>query len=146
MARRFGEGDSKYLRGSDLLDNNGNYREVNVSIERVTTEQFDGEDEKFAVHFVGKDKPMILNVTNERMLCNLFGDPTSPDPAAVTEQFRGKIVNLYFDPNVMFGGKRVGGLRLQEYDLNPISNTTEEPPPHNDADAPTHQAPDDVPF
>lgn len=65
----------------------------------------DGTTEKVSVmHLEGQDRAVILKTTTLNTLKDLFGTPNE----AV-----GKPIELYFDPTVSFGGKRVGGLRLR---------------------------------
>lgn len=50
-------------------------------------------------------KGMVMNVTTIRVLEQAFGGDT--------DQWVGNKVVVYVDPNVSFGGKVVGGLRLR---------------------------------
>jgi hypothetical protein len=60
-----------------------------------------------ALKFKGKAKQLVLRATaNRRALVKMFGSDT--------KQWRGKVIHLYFDPNVMFGRKAVGGIRIRE--------------------------------
>lgn len=64
---------------------------------------------------------MVANNTTLRVLQQAFGDES--------DEWRGKQVIVYVDPNVSFGGKVVGGLRLripkQKTSAKPIAT---EPP------------------
>jgi len=60
-------------------------------------------------------KPMVLNVTNRMFLRDLYGDDS--------DDWRGKPIEVYVDPNVMHKGQRVGGLRLRA-----ITGAIESPP------------------
>ena len=51
-------------------------------------------------------KPMVLNKTNKNRLKHYLGSSTS-------EGVIGKVVNVYNDPDVEFGGEIVGGLRIR---------------------------------
>jgi len=64
-----------------------------------------GKEMENIVYFSGTIKPLILNKTNASILCDAFGDDSS--------DWHGRTVELYVDPNVSFGGKRTGGLRLR---------------------------------
>jgi hypothetical protein len=65
-----------------------------------------GEDEdKPVVYFRDNVKPMILNNTNWTTLEDTYG-PESDD-------WTGKTIELYCDPGVMYGGKRMGGVRIR---------------------------------
>lgn len=50
-------------------------------------------------------KPLIMNNTNWMVCEDAYG--------LNTDMWLGKQVEVYIDPSVMFGGKRVGGLRLR---------------------------------
>ena len=60
---------------------------------------------KPVLHFSGDVKAMALNVSNSTIIEEAYG-PESDD-------WKGKIVELFRDPNVMMGSKRVGGLRVR---------------------------------
>ena len=66
---------------------------------------------KFVIFFKSLDKGLILNATNKDELVVKLGK----NPAS----WRGAEVGLFVDPNVMFAGKRVSGLRLRV--LNPAT-------------------------
>jgi hypothetical protein len=97
--------ESKYIKGSDvgeggmLLTIRGDVAQDNVAME--------GEPEKlkYTVEFEEIEKPLVLNSTNIDILERLHG----PD----TEDWVGKQVIVYFDPNVAFKGKVTGGLRIR---------------------------------
>ena len=55
--------------------------------------------------FVETQKKLSLNKTNTLFLIDEFGDET--------DEWEHKKITLYNDKNVMFKGKRVGGLRLR---------------------------------
>ena len=70
---------SKYLKASDLQD-----RDATVVIETVQMADVGGNDpddekkEKPLIHFKGKEKGLILNVTNTNTIIDLYG-PDSTD-------------------------------------------------------------------
>jgi hypothetical protein len=74
-------------------------------------------ERKLVMHFAGKDKALILNRTNCESLEEICG---TDDYGA----WVGHAVVLYVDPSVMFGGKRVGGLRIRS-----VSAPAAPPPP-----------------
>ena len=94
--------ESKYLRKEDFPDPRV------MTIERFTTENVAREGEpdetKWILHFTGEKKPLVLNSTNIQILKATFGTPGDSV---------GQRVQVYTDPNVSFGGKLVGGLRLR---------------------------------
>lgn len=99
-----------------------------------------GGEEKVVMSFHEVNKPMILNKSNGETLCQLFGNDT--------DGIVGNTIVVYADPNIMFGGKRVGGLRLRAPKKPPASKTEKV-----DTDAALHaartaaeSADDDCPF
>ena len=96
--------ESKYLKQADLDG------EVDVTIVKVGQMNVAREDEqpemKWAMKFQEFKKPMILNSTNLQLLAKACGSEESDD-------WIGKKVIIYADPNVSFGGKLVGGLRVK---------------------------------
>ena len=81
---------------------------VDLEIARVSKELVGQEQEvKFALYFVESDYlPLLLNRTNVRILVDLFG--------LESDDWRGRKVRVYADPNISFGGKRVGGVRVKQ--------------------------------
>lgn len=64
-------------------------------------------DMKWLAHFDEFDKPMVLNSTNIQLMEKATG---SDD----TDDWLGKEIIVYTDPNVSFGGELVGGLRIKK--------------------------------
>jgi len=64
-----------------------------------------GDEQKPVMYFQGDVKPMIVNNTNWMTCEDAWGDDS--------DNWLGKSVELYFEPSVMFGGKRVGGVRVR---------------------------------
>lgn len=96
--------ESKYLKQSDVEE------ETEVTIVKVGQINVAREDQepdmKWAVRFQEFKKPMVLNSTNIQLLAKACDSEDSDDWA-------GKKVVIYTDPNVSFGGKLVGGLRVK---------------------------------
>ena len=70
----------------------------------------EGDERKTIMVFEEETKPLILNNTNWTILEDLYG-PESDD-------WLGKKIELYSDPNVMFGKKRTGGVRVRKPSAN----------------------------
>lgn len=97
-----------YLKTSDVKE------PLDAEIESVSVEKFGREEDperKLLVHFRGMDKPLVLNKVNQESLKEIVGTPENPN--AETDDWVGVKVCLYVDPNVMYGGKRVGGVRVR---------------------------------
>jgi hypothetical protein len=65
-------------------------------------------DMRAVVHFNEFEKPMVLNSTNGQIIAKIAGVDENIETA-----WRGVRVVLYNDPNVSFGGKLVGGIRVR---------------------------------
>lgn len=50
-------------------------------------------------------KPLVLNKENWQTIVDLYGDDS--------DNWQGHWIELHVDPNVRFGGKRVGGIRVK---------------------------------
>jgi hypothetical protein len=61
---------------------------------------------KWCLEFAELDKPLVLNVTNMRLLESITG---SDD----TDNWIGCKVVLYDDPTIMYAGKVTGGIRVR---------------------------------
>ncbi len=98
---------SNYLKQSDF-DANGTIVSVK-SLEQKNVAQDDQEpDLKWCIFFNEFDKPMVLNTTNINAMAEACDSDNSDD-------WMGQEVVVYVDPNINFGGKRVGGLRVRRY-------------------------------
>ena len=89
---------SKYLKAADLQG-----RSVRVKIQDVVTEKV-GDDLKFVLYFVGKQKGMICNRTNGMTIGEVFGPET--------DNWRGGEIEL-FSMKVPFQGKLTDALRVR---------------------------------
>lgn len=65
-----------------------------------------GKEKKWVLHFNEYDKGLVLNSTNLQLCAQALGSEE-------TEDWLGKQVVLYTDPNVSMSGKLVGGLRIR---------------------------------
>jgi hypothetical protein len=97
---------SKYLKREDCGDG------VLATISGLTQENVAKEgaeaDIKTVMHFHELDKPMVLNSTNAQAVARITGITEDIDRAWV-----GAKVVIYDDPNVSFGGKITGGIRIR---------------------------------
>lgn len=118
---------SKFLRKEDFEEDQV------CTIRGVKLEDMPGDDgqQKWVLYFKENQKGMALNVTTIRVLEKAFGDDS--------DQWIGKRVMVYVDPNVSFGGRVVGGLRLRTPKAKPAEQSQATPPADPDFD-------DDVPF
>jgi len=93
---------SRWMAKEDVPEGSG----VDLIMRHVTQEVVgDDQVDKFALHFHGSYKPLLLNKTNTRVLVALFGGDSG--------QWANKPINVYSDPLVGYGGKLTGGVRLR---------------------------------
>ena len=106
---------SRFLKKDDvpqpMLLTIGDLEQVNVA------PQGQPEEKKWTMSFPELDKPLVLNSTNMHVIGQIYGDDT--------DGWLGQKIVIYHDPNVSFGGKLVGGLRLRA----PKNQTKAAPPP-----------------
>lgn len=116
---------SKFLRKEDFDEDRV------MTIKGVKLEDMPGDqgDQKWVLYFREEAKGMALNITTIRVLEQAFGDDS--------DKWIGNRVKVYVDPNVSFGGKVVGGLRLRP----PKAGPKEPTPPPTDS-----EFDDDIPF
>lgn len=123
--------ESKFLKKEDVG------RGVLVTItgcvkKNVAAEGVDPEP-KWCLTFRELDKPLVLNSTNIQLCEQMCG---SDD----TDDWRGKKIVLYTDPNVSYAGKLVGGIRVRK----PKPGSVPVEPVADEHSAPLTE--DDIPF
>lgn len=123
---------SNHLRAADLKG-----REVTVTMNRVVIEEVGQEKEKKPVlYFAGKEKGVVLNKTNSRVIAGMYGPETN--------NWAGQQIVL-MESQTEFGGNTVPCIRVK---LNsgvpaPAPAMTQPQSP----DAPDNAEPgDDIPF
>lgn len=127
--------ESNYLKKEDF-DEDGmivtvsNFKKVNVAQEGQPPEH------KWCMYFEEFEKPMVLNSTNIQLAEKAFGSDN-------TDDWLGKEIIVYVDPNVSFGGKIVGGLRLRAHRKASGPRAAPRQPTQRDVEA---DFGDDVPF
>lgn len=100
-----------YLSEADFISSDGTYRDLKAKIEGVTIEEFpipgtSKSEMQPVLSFAGKHKRLVIGAkTNRLKLKGKFGDHTS--------KWKGGEITLYFDPEVTFGRKVVGGIRIR---------------------------------
>lgn len=133
---------SKYLKKDDC-DSPPLLLTVNRIKEENVAREDQAEDLKWVMFFDETEKGLVLNTTNLQLAAIAFG---SQD----TDDWLGKQIVCYHDPNVSFAGKLVGGIRVRApkravpaksaatHAAKPI-NVDPRPEPFEDMD-------DDIPF
>jgi hypothetical protein len=122
--------ESKFLKkedaGTGVLGTISLVDQQNVAIQGAEPEM------KWCMHFKELDKPMVLNSTNLQLAKAALG---SDD----TDDWIGKQIVLYNDPNVSFAGKLTGGIRLR-------ATRMKTPPKTAEAARKLAEMEDDIPF
>ena len=103
--------ESRYVRKDDVGDG------VIVTITGLTEENLAMENQppemKFVLHFKENIKPLVMNSTNAQLAAKALSSPE-------TDDWIGKKVILFNDPNVSFGGKLTGGVRIRKNQQAPV--------------------------
>lgn len=112
---------SKYCAQADLET------PVVVTIKHAEIETIksdDGNEDKAVLYFErDRLKPMILNSGNWQTIEDAYG--------VDTDDWIGKSIEVYVDPNVMFGKKKVGGVRVRLPSPSPTSSAPAKDPGAN---------------
>lgn len=105
----------KNFRGADL-----DGQELLLVMSHVERESVgDEEDVKPVLHFIGEPRGLVLNGINWDTIAACYGDDS--------DDWAGKKIKIWFDPNVMFGPKRTGGVRVRTPPIKAVPKPT--PPP-----------------
>lgn len=120
---------SKFLKKEDV--GKGLLLTIKTVEQRNVAKEGADPENKWCLTFRGEDKPLVLNSTNIQVCQQVF---ESDD----TDHWLGKAIVLYVDPNVMYAGKVIGGIRLRK----PKPGAAPPPPPVT-SEPPTD---DDIPF
>ena len=91
---------SKRDVASPILVTIKGYEQTNVA------RQMDEPDMRYVLYFQEDYKPMTLNITNGQLIAAITGSKELDD-------WVGRKIVLFFDPNVSFGGELVGGIRCR---------------------------------
>ena len=114
---------AKYLKSEDIGD-----RRVSVTLDRCEMEQMPGDkvEIKPVLYFRGKEKGLVLNVTNSNTLEIAYGFDT--------DKWIGQ-VGVLFTVDVEFSGKRTKGIRIDAAQPEPVA-----------VPEPVESGEDDLPF
>ena len=118
---------SKYLKGHDLRG-----REVTVIIDYVESTKIRG-DKVNIVHFEGKDKGLVMNVTIYNQIAGALNQED-------TDRWSGQEVTL-FPTEVEFNGEMKSVVRVRPFKGAGSQPAPPPPPPYD-----PNEATDDIPF
>lgn len=96
--------ESKFLKKEDV--GNGALMTVEGCAQYNVAKEGAPPEHKWCLTFQETDKPLVLNSTNVQLCERIFG---SDD----TDDWVGKRIVLFTDPNVSYAGKIVGGIRVR---------------------------------
>lgn len=123
--------ESKFLKQTDV--GRGALGTIESCVQMNVAKDGAEPEQKWCLTFMEIDKPLVLNSTNIQ-LCQRICD--SDD----TDHWIGKRIVLYADPNVSYGGKLVGGIRVRAPKAGAVAPPPQKPVVHEPFDA------DDIPF
>jgi len=109
------------------------FEEMNVALPGAEQEM------RWCISFREIDKPMTLNTTNAALLGSIFELKEDDDLNTTI----GAQIVLWHDPNVMFAGKAVGGIRIRA--VNP-EFAKRHIPPSEPPQVDNSNIDDDIPF
>lgn len=140
------------LKQSKFLTRNDVGRGILVTIAEIyqdnVAKEGAPEELRWCLKFSEHEKPMVLNSTNGQIIASIT-------KSEETDNWVGHQIVLYDDPNVSFGGKLVGGIRVRaprgvaaaRPTPAPTPAARPAPKPANPAPAPIEPEGDpDVPF
>jgi hypothetical protein len=109
-----------------------------TGVERHNVAQEGADPEmKWCLTFSEIDKPLVLNSTNIQLCERAFGSDN-------TDQWIGRQIVLYVDPNVSYAGKITGGVRVRA--PKKLPTTSYVPPVAPPPPAVAELTDDDIPF
>ncbi len=95
----------KYLKKENLSQTEDTIVTVTGG-EMVEMGRGNEKEEKFVVYFKELSSGLVVNNTNLDNMLDAHG-------VNDTDDLEGELLALYVDPEVMFGGERVGGIRVR---------------------------------
>lgn len=121
---------SKYLRAVDLQDT-----DHTLAMDCVVIEEIANDEKKPVLYFAKKEKGLVLNKTNSKIIAREYGDDT--------DNWEGKTVILY-PAMVEFRGDMVEAIRVR-IPKAPTRRQTGAAQ-HNEANPSPADADDEIPF
>lgn len=98
--------ESKYLKQEDVGEDGKLVTIESLARTNVAREDDDPEF-KYVMYFRETPKPLVMNATNIQLCARACGSDE-------TDEWVGKRIVLYADPNVSYAGKLVGGIRIRQ--------------------------------
>lgn len=83
---------------------------MTLTIDSVQQENVASPDQaqelKFTIKFMELPKSFVMNITNAESIASILQNDE-------TDMWRGGKVEMYYEPNIMMGPKKVGGIRIR---------------------------------
>lgn len=117
-----------------LKKKDGSYGVLVLTIKDVTTAEFD-DGNKRCLSFEEDDRSFSLNGTNWDTIAEITGKDDD-------DEWPGTKIEIYFDPSVMFKGKKTGGMRVRK--PTGAAATRSAAPASSPADGPPDDGPPDA--
>jgi hypothetical protein len=106
-------GDAQYLKKEDLSD------PIDTELlwvkEQKVTPPGKDTTTRLVASFEGLAKGLVLNTAN----CEILAEITETDDP---NEWKDVALQLYVDPDVKYGGKKIGGIRIRKLVTVPVSN------------------------
>jgi len=110
-------GNARYLKKGDIPC------PINTSIlwikEEEVTAPGKGTETRLVLYFDGQKKGLVLNTANAEALAEITGTEEY-------EQWSDIPIELYVDPDVKYGGKKIGGIRIRKPTLVQVQVPVQE--------------------
>lgn len=102
--------ESKFLKQTDV--GTGMLMTIEACERHNVAKEGAEPEMKWCLTFAESDKPLVLNATNIQLCERIFASDN-------TDDWTGKKIVLYSDPNISFQGKVVGGIRVRAPKVKP---------------------------
>ncbi len=110
--------NSKYLTQQDV--NEMSLEERRVTIDHVQPEKVgENKELKPVTYFTTLEKGLVTNMTNREKIAEIRR-------SKVMEDWPGTRIELYVNPDIGFGGKRMGGIRVRRIAKKDPSSVEED--------------------
>lgn len=97
-----------FLKSESLETGNGQHKTMVLTLTGdIETTKFDDGKEQRVIGFKETEQRLGLNATNWDSIAEISGKDDD-------EQWVGTVIEVYFDKNVSFGGKKIGGIRIRK--------------------------------
>lgn len=102
---------SKYMSQDDVSE--GPIRGTIEVVQPETVGRGDDAEEKAVLYLKGGQKGLVLNGTTWDQITEIAAERGIPEPDD-SDNWVGLAIELYHDPSVRFGTKKVGGIRVRK--------------------------------